>query len=131
MLLVKTKINLSSKQGIGLFAAEFIPKGQVTWKYDPVFDTAFTAEQVNSMSNIAKERFFDYAYFDKELDRFILCFDDLRFINHDAKCPNIHSTPQMDIAARDILEGEELLCNYNEYEEHYFTRRGIDESTFL
>ncbi len=72
MLLVKTKLNLSPKHGIGLFAAEFIPKGHVTWKYHPEFDSAFTIDQVNSMCNVAKERFFVYAYFDKELDRFIL-----------------------------------------------------------
>ena len=131
MLLIKTMLGLSSKQGIGLFAAEFIPKGTVTWKYEPIFDTAFTEEQINIMCNSAREKFFEYAYFDTELDKYVLCFDDLRFINHDAKNPNICSTTKQDVAARDIAIGEELFCNYTHFEENYFIRRGIDESIFV
>ncbi len=130
MLLVKTKIGPSTVHGIGLFADEFIPKGTVTWEYNPEFDISFTEEQTERMSDVARERFFDYAYFDKELNKFILCFDDLRFINHKASDPNILSQPTQDVAARDIQKGEELFCNYNHYEENYFHRRGIDESNF-
>lgn len=33
MLLVKTRLGISSIHGIGLFADELIPKGTVTWRF--------------------------------------------------------------------------------------------------
>lgn len=131
MLLVKTKLGLSTIHGIGLFADQFIPKDTVTWRYNPEFDISFSEEQISRMSEHARERFWEYSYFDKDLKKYVLCFDDLRFINHTSKNPNIISTPKEDIAARDIKKGEELLCNYNHYEEGYFERRKIDETRFL
>ncbi len=129
MLLVKTKLGPSSVHGIGLFADQFITKGTKTWECNPVFDVAFTREQVSQLPDFAQERFFDHSYLDKKQDKYILCGDDLRFINHSTS-PNILSTPDYDIAAHDIQKGEELLCNYNHYEEDYFERRSIDEKTF-
>ena len=129
MLLVRTKIGFSGIHGIGLFADQFIPKGTITWKYDPEFDISFTEEQVEKLSDIAKERFFHYSYFDKDLNKYVLCWDDLRFINH-SDDPNIDSTPRQDMAKRDIHLGEELLCNYDHYEEGYFERRNLDPREF-
>ena len=131
MLLIKTKLGPSKVHGIGLFADQFIPQGTITWKYDPEFDIAFSKKQIHRISQPARERFWEYAYFDKELNKYVLCFDDLRFINHSSKNPNIISTPRKDIATRDIKKGEELLCNYNDYEKDYFKRREIDETRFM
>ncbi len=131
MLLIKTKIGPSTVHGIGLFADQFIPKGTTTWEYNPEFDVSYTEEQVSRMSEPAKERFFNYAYFDKDLHKYVLCLDDLRFINHKEVDPNILSTPTKDIAARDIQPGEELFCNYNHYEEGYFERRQMDQTKFV
>ena len=130
MLLVKTKLLCSQIHGIGLFADQFIPKGTTTWKYNSKFDASFSEEQVNSLSEFAREKFFHYTYFDKELNKYVLCFDDLRFINHSARDFNIQSKPHQDVAVRDIQEGEELLCNYNDFEDGYFTRRKIDQTKF-
>ncbi len=130
MLLIKTKIGPSSVHGIGLFAAEFVPKGTKTWQYEPLFDTAFTEAEIAMLPPCARHTFYQYAYFDADLNKFVLCFDDLRFINHTSEDANILSTTRFDVAARDIMEGEELFCNYNHFEEGYFKRRGIDESTF-
>ncbi|MDQ3012648.1 MAG: SET domain-containing protein [Acidobacteriota bacterium] len=77
MLLVKTKLGISSVHGIGLFAAQFIPKGTVTWEYHPDFDTAYDEEDLVRMSAPAREQFLKYAYFYEELGRYVLCFDDM------------------------------------------------------
>lgn len=130
MLLIKTKIAPSAVHGIGLFAAEFIPKGTKTWEYDPLFDTAFNTADVAKLSPLAHATFMEYSYFDADLNMFVLCFDNLRFINHASEDANILSTTRYDVAARDIHPGEELFCNYNDFENGYFIRRGIDESTF-
>jgi len=131
MVLIKTRLGISDRHGIGLFAAQFITKGTVTWEFSQDFDTGFTEDQINQMSIPAREQFIKYAYYDKTLDKYILCFDDQRFINHCAVSPNILSTPWRDIAARDIHEGEELLCDYNGYDDTYFRRLNIEETSLV
>lgn len=125
MLLIKTKIGVSSVHGIGLFANQFIPKGSVTWQFNPVVDVGFTDEVINTLPEIARKTFLHYTYFDKDLSRHILCADDQRFINHSSDNWNIESTPHQDIAARDINEGEELLCDYYKFDDTYFDRLNI------
>ena len=125
MILVKTTLGVSAKHGIGLFADQFIKKGTVTWEYAPEFDTAFTEEQIARMSEPAQKIFWHYAFYDKKQDKHVLCFDDQRFINHDKDSPNITSTPYKDTAARDIQKGEELLCNYDGFDDTYFDRIGL------
>ncbi len=129
MLLVKTKIGMSETHGVGLFADQLIPKGSVTWKYHPKFDMAFTAEDVAEMSESARKIFMWYAYYDFDQNKYILCFDDQRFINHSRNNANIESTPDADVAIRDIQIGEELLCDYALFDKEYWKRHGVDEST--
>ncbi len=129
MLQVKTKLDRSANHGIGLFADQFIKKGTVTWKYTPEFDVSYSKEQVDKMPEIAKKRFFDFSYFDFNINKYILCFDDQRFINHSVN-PNISSKPEIDIANRDIEKGEELTCNYEDYEKGWFENRKIDKALF-
>ena len=58
---------------------------------------------------------------DKFTKHFILCFDDARFLNHSKK-PNIKQSKVgqeidgVEIAARDIKKGEELVCDYNHFD---------------
>lgn len=131
MILVKTKLGQSCKHCTGLLADQFIPKGTTTWEYNPLFDSAFTEEEVNQMSEAARKQFLHYAYFDKDLNKHVLCFDDQRFINHSAikEDINILSTPRKDIAIRDIQPGEELLCDYDGFDNTYFPRMKIDKTS--
>ena len=131
MILVRTYLAESPRDGIGLFAAEFIAKGTVTWKYTRGLDKTYTDTDISRMSPMAREQFLKYAYFDKRLGKYVLCFDDQRFINHNPKDPNILSTPRVDVAARDIEPGEELTCNYNHYDDTLFARLGVDEKSFV
>ncbi len=128
MLLVKTKIGPSEIHGTGLFADQFIPKGTVTWEWNETFDVAFDEEAVNSLPPLQKAYILYYAYLDKELGKLILCGDSQRYINHSRET-NIDSSPRKDVASRDIQPGEEFLCNYNLFDNTYFSRIGLDEST--
>lgn len=128
MLKAKTFIKRSEVHGTGLFAAEFIPKGTVTWQYDPEFDVGFTQEQIDALPELQRNYMLYYAYLDKDLNKLILCADNQRYINHSSKDTNITSTPRQDIANRDIQEGEELLCNYNLFDDTYFNRMNINEN---
>ena len=45
-----------------------------------------------------------------------MCIDDARFMNHSAD-PNTHEKGQSSIASRDIAAGEELTCNYGNFDD--------------
>lgn len=128
MILIKTKVEPSKIHGIGLFADQFIPKGTITWKYHPKFDMAFTEKDVQKMSEPARKIFIWYAYYNFKQKKYILCFDDQRFINHSKKLANIESTPDKDTAIRDIKPNEELLCDYSKFDKEYWKRHKIDEN---
>jgi len=63
-----------------------------------------------------RERLLHYGYIDPRLDRYILCCDDARFLNH-SDDPNLESDftrerHGVDIAIRDIAAGEEMTVDY-------------------
>ncbi len=119
--MVKTKIGSSTTHGIGLFAAQDIPAGTITWRFMPGLDLIVPEDILLQLSEPARIQFLNYCYVDKYTKNFILCFDDERFINH-SNTPNIIQSKSeneiegVEIAAHDIKEGEELFCDYNHFD---------------
>jgi SET domain-containing protein len=122
MLLVKVTIGPSAVHGIGCFAAENIKYRRPIWKFVPRFDVELDIEAVDALPHVVKERFLNYAYKSKATGTYILCSDDARFFNHSTD-PNVVNVlcygeqEGIDIAARDIEEGEELLYDYRVFDE--------------
>jgi SET domain-containing protein len=127
MIKVKTYLDKSTipEAGIGLFAAEFIPKDTIVWEYNNKLDLLFTKEEVNSLSIASQEQIRKYIYLDKSLGLYLLCGDDARFFNH-SDSPNCYDTynlnPDVTMSNRDIQIGEEITCDYKSFygnmEEH-------------
>ena len=122
MMLVPTKLAPSSIHGIGLFAAQFIPKGTRVWEFTEGFDFTLGQQQIDSLSLPAREQFLHYAYLSKRTARYVLCSDDARFWNH-KYLPNTRALPLPGdgdelamLATRDIAEGEELTADYAEFD---------------
>jgi SET domain-containing protein len=119
--MVKTKIAASKTHGIGLFAAENIAKGTVTWRFMPGLDLIVPEDILLQLSEPARALFLNYCYVDKFTKHFVLCFDDERFINHSEE-PNIAQSlvgdeiAGVEIATRDIKKGEELVCDYHTFD---------------
>ncbi len=129
MLLVKTKIGPSKISGIGLFADQFIKKGTVIWKFQPGFDLRVDKKALNKLSKPAKKQFLRYAYLNPDTHKYVLCFDDARFFNH-SENPNCIDVPSDDkegltVAARDIKKGEELTCNYKDFDADFDYKMSI------
>lgn len=124
MMLVKSKTGPSKIHGVGLFAIEFIPKGTKVWEYTNWFDFSLSHDQVNKLSDAAREQFLNYAFLSKVSNKYVLCSDDARFFNHQ-KVANtvcrVPDNPQFEDAlecfsTRDIMINEELTNNYLEFD---------------
>lgn len=119
MLKIATYLDKSSINGIGVFAAEPIERGQTVWEFNPAVDFVFTARQwkkkLGSVTAHAREALRRYSY--KSDNKFYLCNDNSQFMNHSESLNNIanNNTNDSMFAARKIAIGEELLCNYFEY----------------
>lgn len=113
--MVKTKIGRSSIDGIGLFADQFIPKGMTVWKYMPNFDLLLSKEEVDQLSEPAREQVYKYAHLDKKYGKFLLCSDDARFFNHSLNPNCDERRDDITTALRDIRVGEELVVNYQDF----------------
>ena len=122
MLLVKTKIGPSSIHGTGVFAAEFIPKGTRSWRFDKSVDESFSKKEVEKLSEPKRSEILSlhFAYINKHTGHYINCGDGARFVNH-ADNPNVTSgfsgdasrdEDEFAIAARDIQPGEEITNDY-------------------
>jgi SET domain-containing protein len=126
MLLVRTRLGASPIQGLGLFADEFIPKGTIVWEFVPGFDLAVAPEDLARLSMPALSQFRKYSYLDRNLGKYVLCFDDARFMNH-AEQPNLDDVSAFQngmgvtIAARDIFPGDELTCDYSTFDAEWGT----------
>ena len=124
MILVRSKLKISKIHGIGLFAEEAIKQGQPVWKFNDTFDLVLSKDQVELLSEAAKEQFFNYAYISKRTHKYILCSDDSRFFNHQDNSNTVCFVPENDthdeslicIATRNIKIGEELTNNYAEFD---------------
>ncbi len=70
------------------------------------------------LPDTAKDSILHYAYKHLQTGDYVLCSDDARFLNH-SENPNLISNildEEIDIAARDILENEELTVNYKDFD---------------
>lgn len=113
MLTVNASSGASHIHRLGLFANEFIPKGQKVAEYREGFDLALSEDQVSALPCNVREQFVRHAFFHQGSGRFILDSDDGRFTNHSDDA-NTRQTGLMSYAVRDISPGEELTLDYRE-----------------
>lgn len=128
MLIVKTYIDKSPINHIGLFAGEFIPAGTKIWEFKEGFDREIPKSKLRDLNDIQKNFIKNYASFDGK--NYCLVADNTRFINH---APDMFSsrheqnTPYANVQDSDCLnyiesivdiqKGEEILMDYELIEE--------------
>ncbi len=116
MLLVKTKVAISTIHGIGLFADEFIPEGTIVWKHNDLIDRVYNYDQLGDLPNLIQDTLNMYGW--REDAFFIVPGDNARFTNHSAK-PNCETAPGISIAIDDIQIGEEITENYSSFDKDF------------
>jgi len=117
MLRVRTRLDRSTIHGLGVFAAEDLPRGTVVWRLDPGPDVLLDEAVVAALPAAARAQIDRYAYHDPVRGCRVLCGDDARFFNHatDANCGDSPvEGADVTVALRDIVAGEELTWDYAE-----------------
>ena len=140
MLLVNAKAGPSRIHGFGLIAQEFIPKGTTVWEFMPGFDVAIPEADLDGLSPASREQAMYWSYFHVASRTLVMSSDDDRFTNHSDN-PNCIETRSpddeegIDVAVRDIYEGEELTFNYREFDADFENKRrgfiGILNQTWI
>ena len=102
--------HISDDIGLGVVATRLIPRGTITWVLDPL-DFIIEAEQLARLPEPQLAVLERYSYIDPH-GRHVLCWDGGRYINHACDATTVPVGSICDIAARDILPGEELTCDY-------------------
>ena len=115
MLLVNAAAGISRIHGQGLIARELIPADTVIWVLKPGFDVELTIEQFNELSPFVREQVGRYVYTDMTTGKIVLCSDDAKYMNHSDR-PNTRTAGQRTTAIVDIAPGEELTCDYKEFD---------------
>lgn len=117
MFTVATVVKASPIQGVGVFAAQFIPAGTVIWDFTPGVDWKLTPHEISSFPQPFQALLRRYCYLD-ENGVYILCGDNAKFMNH-SESPNCDDGGSRTSAIRDIQIGEELTCNYSLFDTEF------------
>jgi len=114
MLRVKTRVSKSEIAGLGLFADENIGKDQIIYQWVDRFEQTFSPEDYEKLSDLQKHFLRHYSFRRNGLR--VVSIDDDRFINH-SDHPNTYERGTDTYALRDIKAGEEITCNYYDFDE--------------
>jgi len=120
MMLIPTRVQPSTIHGLGLFATQFVPRGTPIWKFQPQFDHDFSPAEFAALPPLARQHTRWFCFVSKKDGHVILSGDHACFINHTLN-PNTGAPPNAEppvttIALRDIDAGEEITCNYHDYD---------------
>lgn len=115
MLCVPTYVAPSRIAGVGLFAAKRLPAGCKIWEYTEGVDWKISPEEFALFPEPYRSRLQHYVY-EEASGALVLCGDNAKFMNHAAD-PNCTDTdPRFTMTVRPIRAGEELTCDYREFD---------------
>ncbi len=111
MLHPDTELRFINEQiGYGVVATRPIPKGTITWVLDDL-DRVFSPSEVDALPEIYGQILDRYSFRDNR-GNYVLCWDHARFVNHSFHSNCLSTAYDLELAVRDIAEGEELTDDY-------------------
>ena len=117
MMLVPTYVAPSPIEGVGVFAAEPIARGTLIWQLAPELDRLIHSSDIPSLPPLFQDFVERYGYpYPHDPKQLIIELDNGRFMNHSDRPNTIFSDPDAGYTVADIAAGEELLCNYAEFD---------------
>lgn len=121
MLLVDTALRPSAIHGVGVFARRPIAKDALVWKFSQPWDLQLAPRDVLSLRASVLRDVARHLYLSRQSGCYVLCRDNARFMNH-SRSPNLKCTADSGseecvcFASRSIAPGEELTCDYREFD---------------
>lgn len=114
---VPTYVGPSAIEGVGIFAAEPIAAGSRIWVLDTALDRLLSDAEVAALHPLQQEFAARYGYPHMTLPGFtVIEFDNGRFMNHSPQPNTDFTDPEIGWAIRDIAAGEEITCDYGEFD---------------
>lgn len=122
-----TELQFINKEiGYGVVATALIPAGTITWVLDRL-DREFSQKELESLEPIYQNILDTYTFRDNR-GRYILCWDNARYVNHSFNSNCLTTAYDFELAIRDIQIGEQLTDDYG-YLNLPAPFRGMDEGT--
>ena len=117
MMLVPTYVAPSAIEGVGVFAAEPIAEGTLIWQLAPALDRLIRKSDIHGLPPLFQQFVERYSYpYPHDPEQLIIELDNGRFMNHSDRPNTIFSDPDCGYTIRAIAAGEELTCNYAEFD---------------
>lgn len=117
MLLVSTYVAQSSIQGLGVFSNEAIACGQMIWSLNSKFDIFVDEREIELYPPHMRDYIARYSYPHLELPGVvILDCDNGKYMNHSLTPNTDFRVFDRGYALTDIAAGEEITCNYHEFD---------------
>ena len=119
-MLIETCVQTSGIHGMGLFTRQRVPRGTPIWRFEAGFDHDFSPTQFVQLPLLAQKHTRWFCFVSRQNGHVILSGDHACFINH-SLTPNTGALPDakppiVTVALRDIAAGEEITCNYFNYD---------------
>jgi hypothetical protein len=105
-----TELRPVGARGLGVFATRAIPRGTITWARDAL-DHAFSEDRAAALPPALRDALHRYAYVDPRGD-LVVAWDHGRLENHACAPTCLYTAYDLEIAVRDVAEGEELTTDY-------------------
>lgn len=115
MLRVPTYVAPSAISGVGLYAGTDLEADTVIWEFDERVDWAISRAEFDAFPEPYRERMRHWVYLD-DAGLYVLCGDNAKFMNHsdDPNCADPDGA--YTITRRAVKAGEELTCDYTEFD---------------
>lgn len=111
MFLVEHYVSKSQIHGLGVFIAQPVKKNSFIWTFDPNFDIELPGNILAVLTEDDAEFVLNHAEYFSKMDVFRLGNDGDIFMNH-SESPNLLDLGDVMLAARDLVAGDELTCDY-------------------
>jgi SET domain-containing protein len=117
MLLITTYVAQSQIEGLGVFSGEFVPRGSLLWSLNPKFDIFVHETEIGALPPHMRTFIARYSYPHLEMPGYrVVDVDNGRFMNHSLAPNTDFRIFDKGYALADIAEGEEITCNYHEFD---------------
>lgn len=117
MILIPTYVAPSPIEGVGVFASEDIEAGALIWKLVPALDRLIRTDEVGQLPPMFRSFVERYGYpYPHDPEMLVVELDNGRFMNHCERPNTRFDDPDAGFALRRIRAGEEITCNYAEFD---------------